>query len=103
MTSTQCEPGVTLFWGNTYYCHCACHQKSLAYGDSRHFQNISVISWLSVLLVEETGVPRETTDRRKSLTNFITECYIDYTSPTISGDRRILHIITLHVRNFHYN
>jgi hypothetical protein len=23
------------------------------------FNNISVISWLSVLLVEETGVPRE--------------------------------------------
>ena len=26
------------------------------------FNNISVISWLSVLLVEETGVPREITD-----------------------------------------
>jgi hypothetical protein len=26
------------------------------------FDNISVISWQSVLLVEETGVPRETTD-----------------------------------------
>jgi hypothetical protein len=26
------------------------------------FNNISVISWRSVLLVEETGVPRETTD-----------------------------------------
>jgi hypothetical protein len=31
----------------------------MAYGDSRHLKNISVISWLSVLLVEETGVPRE--------------------------------------------
>jgi hypothetical protein len=31
------------------------------------FNNISVISWQSVLLVEETGVPGE-----KSLTNFIT-------------------------------
>jgi hypothetical protein len=29
--------------------------------------NISVISWKSILLVDETGVPRE-----KSLTNFIT-------------------------------
>ena len=26
------------------------------------FNNISVISWQSVLLVEETGVPRENTD-----------------------------------------
>jgi hypothetical protein len=26
------------------------------------FNNISVISWRSVLLVEETGVPEETTD-----------------------------------------
>jgi len=34
------------------------------------FNNISVISWQSVLLVEETGVPRE--NYRKSLTNFIT-------------------------------
>jgi hypothetical protein len=34
-------------------------KKSMAYGDLRHFQNISAISWLSVLLVEETGVPRE--------------------------------------------
>jgi hypothetical protein len=37
------------------------------------FNNISVISWLSVLLVEETGVPVEKTlTCRKSLTNFIT-------------------------------
>jgi hypothetical protein len=34
------------------------------------FNNISVISWWSVLLVEETGGPGET--HRKSLTNFIT-------------------------------
>jgi hypothetical protein len=36
------------------------------------FNNISVISWLLVLVAEETGVPGEF---RKSLTNFIT-CYI---------------------------
>jgi hypothetical protein len=29
------------------------------------FNNISVISWQSVLLVEETGVPRENTDLTK--------------------------------------
>ena len=28
-------------------------------GDNTTFKNISVISWQSVLLVEETGVPRE--------------------------------------------
>jgi hypothetical protein len=37
------------------------------------FNNISVISWRSVLLVEETGVPRKKSPTcRKSLTNFIT-------------------------------
>jgi len=34
------------------------------------FNNISVISWLSVLLVEETEYPEKTC--RKSLKNFIT-------------------------------
>jgi len=33
------------------------------------FNNIPTISWLSVLLVEETRVPRE---NHKSLTKFIT-------------------------------
>ena len=44
--------------------------------------NISVISWRSVLLVEETGVSGE--NHRpivNSLTNFITYCCIEYTSP----------------------
>jgi len=37
------------------------------------FNNISVISWRSVLLMEETGVPREKPPIcRKSRTNFIT-------------------------------
>jgi len=35
------------------------------------FNNITVISWRSVLLTEETGVHGEN-HRRKSLTNFIT-------------------------------
>ena len=39
------------------------------------FNDISVISWRSVLLVEETGVPGEKTPScRKTLTNFITQC-----------------------------
>ena len=37
-----------------------------------HFNNISVLSWLSVLLVQETGV-------RKSLTNCSTSSCIQYT------------------------
>jgi len=36
------------------------------------FNNISVISWLSVLLVDETRVPGENHRCCKSLTNFIT-------------------------------
>jgi len=37
------------------------------------FNNMSVISWRSVLLVEETGVPgQKPPTRRKWLTNFIT-------------------------------
>ena len=38
------------------------------------FNNISVISWWSVLLVEETGVPGETTD----LSQVTGELYISY-------------------------
>jgi len=47
------------------------------------FNNISDISWWSVLLVEETGVPGENhaSTYHKSLTNFITWCCIEYTSP----------------------
>ena len=36
------------------------------------FNNISAISWRSVLLVEETGVPGEKNYYRKSQTNVIT-------------------------------
>jgi hypothetical protein len=44
------------------------------------FNNISVILWRSVLLVEETRVPRENHRLVASLTNFITWCCIEYTS-----------------------
>jgi hypothetical protein len=52
------------------------------------FNNISVISWRSVLLVEETGVhgSRNPPTCRKSLTNFITYCGIEYTSPKTGYD-----------------
>ena len=46
-----------------------------------NFSNISVISWRSVLLVEETEVPGKNPPTcRKSLTNFIILCCIEYTS-----------------------
>ena len=41
------------------------------------------IMWRSVLLVEEIRVPGEKTCR-KSLTNFITYCCIEYTSPELT-------------------
>jgi hypothetical protein len=44
------------------------------------FNTISVISWRSVLLVEETRLPGETTDLSQ-VTNFITKCCVEYTSP----------------------
>jgi hypothetical protein len=52
------------------------------------FNNISVISWRSVLLVEEAWVPGAPI-YRKSVTNFITYCCIEYTSSaglTLEGD-----------------
>ena len=42
------------------------------------FNNISVISWQSILL-EETGVPGE--NHRPDASYFITKCCIEYTSP----------------------
>ena len=47
------------------------------------FNNISAISWRSVLLVEETGVLGENLRPTclKSLSNFITYCWMEYTSP----------------------
>ena len=45
------------------------------------FNNISDISWRSVLLVEETGLPgKKTPTCHKTRTNFITFCCIEYTS-----------------------
>ena len=43
------------------------------------FNNISVISWRSVLLVKETGVPGENHRPAASQTNFITKYCIQYT------------------------
>jgi hypothetical protein len=45
------------------------------------FNNISVISWMLVLLVMKTGVLGENHRHVKSLTNFFTYCCIECTSP----------------------
>jgi hypothetical protein len=63
------------------------------------FNNVSVILWRSVLLVEEAVVQKCTMRKpltdRNSLTNFITKCCIEYTSPwiqtyNVSSDRYLL-------------
>ena len=42
----------------------------------------TMFQWLSVLLVEETGIPGEKKPTRcRSLTNCIAQCCIEYTSP----------------------
>ena len=77
---------------------------------------ISVILWWSVSLLEETVVPGEnpwpSSTRRKpltcskSLTNFITKSYIEYTSPwawfkthNIRADRHLLKLKTIYDGN----
>ena len=52
------------------------------------FNNISVILWQLALLVEETRIPC-----RKSLTNFITLCCIEYTSPQTGFELTTLVVI----------
>ena len=50
------------------------------------FNNISAISWLSVLLVEETGnTKRKPPTCRKSLTNFITSAGFELTNLVVIG------------------
>ena len=59
MTSTQWEPGVTLFWKINIIAIAHVTKTNMAYDDSRHFQKyfsyIVVVSSIGV----ETGVPRE--------------------------------------------
>ena len=46
------------------------------------FSNISVISWWSVLLVEETRLPKETTDLSQVTDKLHILCCIEHTSPS---------------------
>jgi len=54
------------------------------------FNNVLVISWRSVLLLEETRDQRKPWICRKSLTNFITYCCIEYTSPWGENHRPVV-------------
>jgi hypothetical protein len=45
------------------------------------FINISVISWPSVVLVEETGVPEESTDLSQVTDELYKKVWNEYTSP----------------------
>jgi len=49
------------------------------------FSNISVISWRSVLLVEEPGILEKTTDLSQITAKFIIECCMS--TPHLSGIR----------------
>ena len=56
------------------------------------FNNISVISWWSVLLVDETGVPREN-NLSQVTDKFITKCCIEYISPWMGFELTTLVLI----------
>ena len=54
------------------------------------FNNISVISWRSVLLVEETGVPAENQCIDSSYGKLYHKCWIEYISPLTGFEHTIL-------------
>ena len=68
------------------------------------FNNISVISWKSVLLVEENGVYLEKPPTCcKSLTHFISKCCIEYTPhDTIESSPMIPVLLNFHCLKFLY-
>ena len=73
MTSTQCEPGVTLFGEINIIAIAHVSKKSMAYGDSRHFQKyFSYIVVVSFIVGGNRSTKRKPPTRRKSLTKFIT-------------------------------
>ena len=64
-----------------------------------NFNNISVISWWSVLLVVEPVYLQKTTCH-KTLTNFIT-CCIEYTSPWAVFEITNVVVIGSYISNYH--
>jgi hypothetical protein len=59
------------------------------------FNNISVISWLSVLLVEETGGPRETHRHRVKQGTIIQRIFPFDTERILKG---VLNILYVHLK-----
>jgi hypothetical protein len=47
------------------------------------FNNISVISWQSVLMVQETGLPVENHWPSSGHWQTLSQCFIEYTSPWV--------------------
>ena len=86
-TSSNKQCSHVIYW-TTPYCHktfehehCTKNTLFLLVFNTT-FNNISVISWQSVLLVEETGESGENyRPVTRHLTNLITWCWIEYTSP----------------------
>jgi len=75
-----------------------CTRLGLAYGVNATFNNISAISWWSVLLVEETKVPRENhwpvASHWQTLSHNVvssTFCLGGIQTHNVSGDRHRLH------------
>jgi hypothetical protein len=73
-------------------------KRGLEYGVWRHFQQyFSYIVVVSFIDGGNLSTPRKPQTCRKSLSNFITKCCIDYTSPesiraqNFRGDRHWLH------------
>ena len=73
MISTQCEPGATFFGEIHIIAIAHVIKKSMAYGDSRHFQKyFSYIVVVSFIGGGNRNTKRKPSTGRKSLTNFIT-------------------------------
>ena len=72
------------------------HQRIRAMVFNATFSNISIISWQSALLMEETELPKETHWPAASyISNLITWCCIEYTPPWVGFKLTTLFFILL--------